>query len=74
MITTLAINGMTCNGCVKHVDQALKAVPGVQAVEVNLVEQRAKVVHDQERAPLPLLIAAVEGAGYGCHGSEGSGQ
>ncbi len=76
MITTLAINGMTCNGCVKHVDQALKAVPGVQAVEVNLVEQRAKVVHDHEQAPLPLLIAAVEGAGYAgseCHGSEGSG-
>ena len=64
MITTLAIIGMTCNGCVKHVDQALRAVPGVSAVEVNLAENRAKVVHDPERPPVPSLLAAVESAGY----------
>lgn len=34
------------------------------AVEVMLVDQKAKVVHDPERSPLPILIAAVEGAGY----------
>jgi P-type Cu+ transporter len=55
---------MTCNGCVKHIGDALKAVPGVAAVEVMLVDQKAKVVHDPERSPLPILIAAVEGAGY----------
>lgn len=55
---------MTCNGCVKHVDAALRAIPGVAAVEVLLIDQKAKVVHDPERSPLPLLIAAVEGAGY----------
>ena len=55
---------MTCNGCVRHVDSALRAVPGVAAVEVLLVDQKAKVVHDPERSPLPILIAAVEGAGY----------
>jgi len=60
----LRINGMTCNGCVRHVDSALRAVPGVAAVEVLLVDQKAKVVHDPERSPLPILIAAVEGAGY----------
>ena len=55
---------MTCNGCVRHIGDALRAVPGVAAVEVNLIDQRAKVVHDPERSPLPILIAAVEGAGY----------
>jgi copper chaperone CopZ len=64
VITTLAITGMTCNGCVKHVDQALRAVAGVSAVEVSLAEHRAKVVHDPEQSPLPVLIAAVETAGY----------
>ena len=48
----------------KHVDAALRALPGVAAVEVLLVDQKAKVVHDPERSPLPILIAAVEGAGY----------
>jgi copper chaperone CopZ len=62
--TLLRVTGMTCNGCAKHVDGALRAVPGVAMVEVNLIDQRAKVVHDHERSPLPILIAAVEGAGY----------
>jgi len=64
VITTLAITGMTCNGCVKHVDQALRAVPGVSAVEVVLAGGHAKVVHDPERSPVSALVAAVEDAGY----------
>lgn len=58
---------MTCNGCVKHVDQALRAIPGVTAVEVTLATNRAKVVHDPDQAPLPTLVAAIEGAGFACH-------
>lgn len=64
MITTLRIKGMTCNGCVKHVDAALRAVPGVSAVEVKLAEHQAKIVHDPEQSPLGTLVAAIEQAGY----------
>jgi len=64
VVTTLAITGMTCNGCVKHVDKALRAVPGVSAVEVSLAGNQAKVVHDPEQAPLAALVAAVDAAGY----------
>lgn len=63
MVTTLRITGMTCNGCVKHVDKALRGVPGVSAVEVSLPDQTAKIVHD-ETAAVPVLVAAVESAGY----------
>ena len=69
MITTLAIEGMTCNGCVRHVDAALKKVPGVTAVEVSLAEGRAKVVHE---GPVEPLCTAVESAGYRCHAPAGS--
>jgi copper chaperone CopZ len=55
---------MTCNGCVKHVDAALREVPGVTAVEVDLANGRAKVVHDPAKSPTPALIAAVTEAGY----------
>ncbi len=61
MITTLRVTGMTCNGCRKHVDAALRGVPGVTAVEVDLATGQAKVVHE---APVPDLIAAVQTAGY----------
>lgn len=63
MITTLRITGMTCNGCVRHVEKALRAVPGVTAVEVSLPEGRAKIVHE-DAAGVPALLAAVESAGY----------
>jgi copper chaperone CopZ len=56
---------MTCNGCVRHVEGALREIPGVAAVEVHLIDQKAKVIHDPERSPLPILVAAVEGSAYG---------
>ena len=64
MITNLRITGMTCNGCVKHVDAALRKVPGVTAVEVSLAEERAKVVHDPQASPVASLVEAVDEAGY----------
>ena len=54
---------MTCNGCVRHVDHALRDVRGVSAVDVSLPEQRAQVTHDDAVA-LASLVAAVESAGY----------
>jgi len=56
----LRITGMTCNGCVRHVDAALRKVPGVTAVEVALPD-RAKVVHN---AAISTLLDAVLAAGY----------
>ncbi|HEY5936936.1 MAG TPA: heavy-metal-associated domain-containing protein [Kofleriaceae bacterium] len=64
MITTLAIGGMTCKNCVKHVDEALRGIPGVSAVEVNLPEGSAKIVHDPEQSSVASLIEAVNEAGY----------
>lgn len=67
--TTLDIRGMTCNGCVRHVGEALRAVAGVSVVDVSLAENRARVVHDAEIAPISQLVGAVESAGYeaSCH-------
>ncbi len=62
-MTTLGITGMTCNHCVKHVEQALRELPGVSAVEVDLAQGRATVEHDAQVA-LPQLVAAIEAAGY----------
>jgi copper chaperone CopZ len=63
VITTLRITGMTCNGCVKHVDAALRRVHGVSAVEVDLRGGIAKVVHDPAAA-VPAMLSAVAEAGY----------
>lgn len=40
----LSVGGMTCASCVMRVERALKNVPGVQAVSVNLATESARVV------------------------------
>src|SRR4051812_29776677 len=61
----LAITGMTCASCVRSVEGALASVPGVSSAEVNLANERATVHLDPSLAELPLLVKAVERAGYG---------
>lgn len=63
MITTLRVTGMTCNGCKKHVDAALRGIEGVSAVEVDLAQGQAKVVHE-DSASVEAMIAAVDEAGF----------
>ncbi len=57
----LAVEGMTCGGCVKHVTAALEAVPGVTSVQVELEPGRARIETVNGAAE---LIEAVEAAGY----------
>ena len=40
---TLAVEGMTCAGCVRGVERALLAVPGVTSANVNLATEKAVV-------------------------------
>src|SRR5687768_17391503 len=60
----LDILGMTCAACVRRVDKALRAVPGVQDAHVNLVTNRATVRFDAALTTQSALEAAVAKAGY----------
>ncbi|SMH26205.1 heavy metal translocating P-type ATPase [Mesorhizobium australicum] len=57
------IGGMTCASCVRRVEKAIAAVPGVTGASVNLATERA---HVQSAGPVPAdaVIAAVAAAGY----------
>ncbi len=61
---TLFIGGMTCAACVRHVEGALKSVPGVGEVTVNLATGKAAVEYDPSQATLADLKKAVEDMGY----------
>ena len=39
----LSIHGMTCAGCVSNVERALRSAPGVEAADVNLATEEARV-------------------------------
>ena len=60
----LTISGMTCGGCVNSVTRVLKAVPGVQQVEVTLVPSQARLVIDETQVDIPVLKKAVAEAGF----------
>ncbi|ENN88607.1 heavy metal translocating P-type ATPase Metabolism [Rhizobium freirei PRF 81] len=60
---SLPIEGMTCASCVGRVEKALKTVPGVETVSVNLATERASITTNTtvDRA---TLVATVENVGY----------
>jgi Cu+-exporting ATPase len=59
----LPVLGMTCAACVRRVEKAVSAVPGVAKAEVNLPLSRARIVVD-DPAKLEAAAAAIRQAGY----------
>jgi len=66
MITTVAVEGMTCQHCVRAVFTALAAVPGIDRAEVSIgsarVEHDGSVTVDQMREAIAVAGYAVTDA------------
>jgi Cu+-exporting ATPase len=58
------VKGMHCAACVNKVEGALRGVPGVGRVSVNLATERATVWLESEQVALAPLRRAVAAAGY----------
>ncbi len=63
-VADFAVQGMTCAACVRRIEKAVRAVPGVQEATVNLVTQRASIRFDPAATNAGALAGAVEKAGY----------
>lgn len=57
------VTGMNCASCVAHVNKAMRAVPGVQDVTINLAVGKAAVTFSDQATPAAIAAAATE-AGY----------
>ena len=62
---TLKIDGMHCGSCIRRVNQALAAVPGIVVDEVRVGAVRLSSA--QDAAPVDLAIAAIAKAGFSAH-------
>ena len=60
----IGIHGMTCASCVGRAERALKKVPGVQEVSVNLATESARVLVRGSEQIEARLRRAVRDAGY----------
>ena len=60
---SLPVHGMSCASCVGRVEKAVRQVPGVAEVSVNLATER---IHIQPAGPLDTVavVEAIEKAGY----------
>ncbi|MCM2452418.1 heavy metal translocating P-type ATPase [Agrobacterium vitis] len=61
--TTIAIDGMNCASCVRRVEKAIAAVPGVSSASVILASEKASVQFSQQ-SDLAAVLAAIQQAGY----------
>jgi copper chaperone CopZ len=63
--TTIAVEGMTCEGCSVALQQTLKEVPGVLSAKVDYKNKQA-VVSTEACCPFPkdAILKAVENAGF----------
>ncbi|MFZ4438302.1 MAG: heavy metal translocating P-type ATPase [Syntrophales bacterium] len=64
MKTTVSVGGMSCAACVRRVENALREIPGVTEVAVNLATARATISHDAGWAGVEALRQVVEDQGY----------
>lgn len=64
--TTIYVDGVTCESCVRHVSEELGAIPGVTDVGVDLVAGDSSPVTLTSDAPVSpqSIAAAVDEAGY----------
>lgn len=63
---TLAVQGMTCGGCVIGTRTVLGRLPGVTKADVSYKDKkgRAVVTYDSARVTVAQMVAAVKTLGY----------
>lgn len=61
---TLLLKGLHCASCVHRVEKALRRLPGVKEVTVNLALSEAWIEYDAEKIIPSALIQAVQSVGY----------
>jgi copper chaperone CopZ len=61
---SLAIDGMTCGGCVAAVKVQLKKTEGVTTFEVSLEKAEARVSYDPEKTTPEKIAESVSKTGF----------
>jgi Cu+-exporting ATPase len=60
----LDVDGMTCAACVIHVENAIRDLPEIYSVSVNLANEIASIEVDSKYADFSTIISAVRDSGY----------
>jgi copper chaperone CopZ len=61
---TFAIEGMTCDNCVKTIERILHGLNGVKNFEISRQDARMNVTFDTTKTDVPAIYAALQKGGY----------
>lgn len=62
--TLLRAEGFSCPSCVSKIEKQVGRLDGVENVTVHFASGRVEIDHDETKASVEDLIAAVDKAGY----------
>lgn len=74
MKETFDVTGMTCAACQANVTKAVQKLPGVQKVDVSLMNNTMKVLFDEKLVSENEICAAVDAIGYGAAAQDQTAQ
>ena len=63
-VVDIPVDGMACVACAASVKSAVKALPGVVGVEVNLEKRNARVTYFASLLTPSQIVAAIDKLGY----------
>jgi len=66
--TVLKVDGMSCEHCVKAINNALNVLPGVESVSVDLAAGTVTLEHDPAQSPLERIRHEIQEQGYEVEG------
>ena len=58
------IDGMACQNCEKKVENALKAIEGVENAKASVTQKNVEVEYDSQRVCFNQMQEAVDDAGF----------
>ncbi|HLD15980.1 MAG TPA: heavy metal translocating P-type ATPase [Candidatus Nanoarchaeia archaeon] len=61
----LAISGMHCASCSLTIEKAVKKLPGINNIVVNLATEKASLDYDESKVSLDQIFKAINSHGYG---------
>lgn len=61
---TLQVQGMTCGGCVKSVENSISALSGVEKVNVQLETGKVNIEFNESQTDIKQITDTIEGKGY----------
>jgi len=63
----LAVEGVSCAGCIRKIEDGLNKMPGVIDARVNFTQRRLAVDWRNDETDAAKIIAAIEAIGYHAH-------